>query len=205
MLQVDMKKGKVSIIILAVGIIFVIAIGTIMAKTPQQPYKEIRTIGALEIRFYPQAVMASVQSSQSGYEESSKANFRKLAGYIFGDNQQQSRIAMTAPVHMDWNKQGSSMSFVMPEGYNLQNLPKPKASDIQLHTSEEEYVAVLRFGGYASDKVIAEKKAELEALLKKAGIRHHGNFRYLGYNAPWDFINRRNEVVVRISREDAVR
>jgi uncharacterized alpha/beta hydrolase family protein len=45
MLQVDMKKGKVSIIILAIGIIFVIAIGTIMAKTPQQPYKEIRTIG----------------------------------------------------------------------------------------------------------------------------------------------------------------
>lgn len=199
-----MKKGNVVIIILAVGIVFVIAIGSIMGKTPQQPYKEIRSIGSLEIRFYPKAVMASVRSSQSGYTESSNNNFRKLAGYIFGDNQQQSKIAMTAPVHMDWDDKGSSMSFVMPEGYNLQNLPKPKESDIQLHTSDEEYVAVLRFGGYASDNVIKEKKAELETLLAKAGIRHDGNFRYLGYNAPWDFINRRNEVIVRISKDDAV-
>ena len=199
-----MKKGKVVIIILAVGIVFVIAIGSIMGKTPQQPYKEIRSIGSLEIRFYPKAVMASVRSPQSGYTESSNNNFRKLAGYIFGDNQQQSKIAMTAPVHMDWDDKGSSMSFVMPEGYNLQNLPKPKESDIQLHTSDEEYVAVLRFGGYASDNVIKEKKAELETLLAKAGIRHDGNFRYLGYNAPWDFINRRNEVIVRISKDDAV-
>jgi hypothetical protein len=199
-----MKKRKVIVIAVTLSLAFIIAVGSIMAKTPQQPYKEIRSIGAVEIRFYPEAVMASVKSDQSGYGAGSNKNFRKLAAYIFGDNQQQSKIAMTAPVHMDWNDKGSSMSFVMPEGYNLQNLPRPKASDIQLHTSEEEYVAVLQFGGYASDKAIEEKKAELENLLKKAGIHHDGNFRYLGYNAPWDFMNRRNEVIVRISKEDAL-
>lgn len=200
-----MKKGTLLIITIAAGIIFIIAIGSIMAKTPQQPYKEIKTIGQLEIRYYPSAVMASVQSPRSGYSASSNNNFRKLAGYIFGDNQQQAKIAMTAPVHMEWDNQGSSMSFVMPEGYTLQNLPKPSASDIRLHASEEEYVAVLRFGGYASDKAIAEKQEELQRLLKQAGIQHNSHFRFLGYNAPWDFINRRNEVIVRISKEDALR
>lgn len=185
--------------------IFTVAIGSIMAKTPQQPYKEIKTIGTLEIRFYPSAVMATVQSSEKTYSEISNSLFRKLAGYIFGGNQDNTKIAMTAPVHMAFEANESSMSFVMPEGYTLEGLPKPSEKGIVLHTSPEEYVAVLRFGGYASDSIIAEKKNELMGLLKAAGIAPFGTVRYLGYNAPWDFLQRRNEVIVSISKSDALK
>ncbi len=182
-------------------IILVPSITSIMAKTPQQPYKELGKKDEVEFRYYPQAVMASVTNSDPTYKGSSNKNFRVLAGYIFGGNQSSNKIAMTAPVHMEMQNGQSTMSFVMPEGYNLNNLPKPSSGAIDLHTTPEEYVAVIRFGGWASDEKIERKKGELNELLSKLGIQHHNNFRFLGYNAPWDFLFRRNEIVVGISKE----
>ena len=172
-----------------------------MAKTPQQPYKELGKIDELEFRYYPQSVMASVTNSDSTYRGSANKNFRVLAGYIFGGNQSSNKIAMTAPVHMQMENGKSTMSFVMPEGYNLNNLPKPSSGAIELHTSPEEYVAVIRFGGWASDSKIESRKKELNDRLSKLGIKHNNNFRFLGYNAPWDILFRRNEIVVGISKE----
>jgi len=182
-----------------------ISIHYIMAKTPQQPYQKIGSQGTLEFRYYPESVMATVNDPDTTYRGSSGKNFRALAGYIFGGNEKSQKIAMTAPVHMNWDNGGSSMSFVMPDGYNLNNLPAPSTASVKLHKTEEEYVAVIRFGGYASDKKIAEKQKELDELLKKEGIEHLNNFRFLGYNAPWDFLFRRNEIIVGISKESAMK
>ena len=179
----------------------ILTVHTLMAKTPQQPYNEICTKGDLEFRYYPEAVMATVKNQDTTYRGSSSKNFRVLAGYIFGGNEKKQNIAMTAPVHMAHDTAGSSMSFVMPQGYALDNLPAPVGSGIDLHQVPAEYVAVIRFGGYASDKRIAEKQNELNLLLKKAGVDHMNNFRFLGYNAPWDFLFRRNEIIVGISAE----
>ena len=170
-----------------------------MAKTPQQPYRKIGSKGSLEFRYYPESVMATVINPDTTYRGSSSKNFRVLAGYIFGGNEKSQKIVMTAPVHMNSNKDGSTMSFVMPDGYDLNNLPAPSASSIKLVKTEEEYLAVIRFSGYASDKKIAEKQKELNDLLNQEGIEHLNNFRFLGYNAPWDFLFRRNEVIVGIS------
>ncbi len=177
----------------------------IMAKTPQQPYQKIGSQGIIEFRYYPESVMATVNNSDTTYRGSSGKNFRALAGYIFGGNEKSEKIAMTAPVHMSRDNSGASMSFVMPDGYNLNNLPTPATPSIKLHKTEEEYVAVIRFGGYSSDKKIAEKQKELDELLKKEGIEHLNNFRFLGYNAPWDFLFRRNEIIVSISKESAMK
>ncbi len=176
-----------------------------MAKTPQQPYKEIATLGDLEFRYYPEAIMATVKNNDTTLQGSSGKNFRVLAGYIFGGNASNEKIEMTAPVHMAFEKGTSSMSFVMPQGYSLNSLPIPSGSNIELHKSDEEYVAVIRFGGYASDDKIKTKQDELNDLLKKQGIEHNNNFRYLGYNAPWDFLFRRNEIVVGISKDAAMK
>ncbi len=172
-----------------------------MAKTLQQPYKELITKGDLEFRYYPEAVLASVTNNDGTYKGSANKNFRVLAGYIFGGNQSNNKIAMTAPVHMEMNNGKSTMSFVMPEGYNLENLPKPSSGAIQLHKSAEEYVAAIRFGGWASDEKIEIKKKELHEQLLKLGIQHQNNFRFLGYNAPWDILFRRNEIIVSISKD----
>ena len=105
---------------------------------------------------------------------------------------------MTAPVHMDIKETGSSMSFVMPAQYNKENLPTPNNSKIIITESADEYVAAIRFGGYSSDEKIKENKEKLNALLQQKGITHYGNFRYLGYNPPYQLFGRRNEIIVNI-------
>jgi hypothetical protein len=50
-----------------------------------------------EVRDYAPAIVASVQVD-GAREDAVNAGFRILAGYIFGDNQTQGKIAMTAPV-----------------------------------------------------------------------------------------------------------
>lgn len=106
---------------------------------------------------------------------------------------------MTSPVHMDINDSISTMSFVMPSNYNETNLPKPKNSEVIISTSAEEYVAAITFGGYASETDIKEYSKKLEEALKKASISYYGHFRFLGYTAPYQFINRKNEVIISVN------
>ncbi|MFM7399863.1 MAG: heme-binding protein, partial [Bacteroidota bacterium] len=39
----------------------------------------------------------------------------------------------------------------------------------------------------------------LRKALEKQGIQYAGNFRYLGYNPPFQLIGRRNEIMVHIT------
>jgi hypothetical protein len=142
--------------------------------------------------------MALVTSSLKSYRELGNTGFRKLAGYIFGGNKENKKIAMTSPVHMEISDTVSSMSFVMPTNYNKDNLPQPNNSEIKIKVSEPEYVAALKFGGFATTSRIEKHKAQLKKLLEDKGISYYGNFRYLGYNPPFQLFGRRNEVIVAI-------
>jgi len=163
-----------------------------------QPYKVIKTEKEFEIRLYPSATMATVSMKAKNYKELSSAGFRKLASYIFGGNKENKSIAMTTPLYMDINDQQSSMSFVMPSEYNKNNLPTPNDSSVKLTTTNEEYVAAIQFGGYANDESIKKYAAQLENALKAKKIEYYGNFRFLGYNAPYQFWNRKNEIIVNV-------
>jgi len=167
-------------------------------KTEQQKYKVVRQEAEFEIRHYPSAVMATVRMNETSYGEMSGKGFRKLAGYIFGGNESETSIAMTAPVHMDISGKGSSMSFVMPSEWEYEKLPKPKDSSVILENSGEEYVAAIRFGGYASDASIRKYSDKLKQLLEQHGIGWYGNFRFLGYNSPFQPLFRRNEIIVSV-------
>lgn len=167
-------------------------------KVERQKYDLVKNENGFEIRFYPQALMASVSSLKNGDETNANQNFRRLASYIFGGNREDKKIAMTAPVYMERDAAANKMSFVLPSGYNMNDLPHPNDSTITLHYSDEGHYAALRFGGFASEDKIARKENELKELLKKSGYEAVGNFNYLGYNAPWDIINRENEIIVKI-------
>jgi hypothetical protein len=86
----------------------------------------------------------------------------------------------------------------MPTSYNKDNLPQPNNSEIKIKVSEPEYVAALQFGGFATTSRIEKHKAQLKKLLEDKGISYYGNFRYLGYNPPFQLFGRRNEVIVAI-------
>ena len=186
------------IVSILIGLFIVFQIYTTMAteKTSTQAYKVIRTEKDFEIRFYPVVTMATITSTAKTYKELGSWGFRKLAGYIFGGNISKQKIAMTAPVHMDINDSTSSMSFVMPTEYHKDNLPKPNDTGIKIETSTAEYVAAIEFGGFASGEKIKKYTELLDDLLKKNNLPNYGNFRFLGYNPPYQLFGRRNEIIV---------
>jgi hypothetical protein len=169
-------------------------------KTKEQPYTVLEKDGDIEIRLYPSATLATVQSKAKSYSEMASPGFRTLAGYIFGGNESETQIAMTSPVQMDINDSLSSMSFVMPEGYDMNNLPKPNNSQVILSQTEEQVMAAIRFSGFADDESREKHKQELLNYLNSKGIQTKGNFKFLGYNPPYQLVGRRNEVVIEIVR-----
>jgi hypothetical protein len=140
--------------------------------------------------------MATVYSSASNYKGVANNGFRKLARFIFGGNDENKGISMTAPVRMNMSEKGSEMSFVMPEKYNATNLPKPNDASINIHKSTPEYVAVIEFGGYANDEKIELYKNVLLQTLAQRNIKVIGNYQFLGYNAPYQIIARKNEIII---------
>jgi hypothetical protein len=183
---------------IAVGLFLLFQIYTFMSikKTETQAYKLIRKEKNFEIRYYPAATMAMITSTSKSYRDLGSSGFGKLAKYIFGGNSEKKQIAMTSPVRMDIGKTKSSMAFVLPAIYNQNTLPKPNDSSIDIVKSEPEYVAVIQFGGFANNESINEHKTMLENNLNDKGISFYGNFRYLGYNPPYQLLGRRNEVIV---------
>lgn len=166
-------------------------------KTEQQAYRLIHKEGPIEFRYYPPALYASVDV-HGNYRETSGNGFRQLAGYIFGSNQQNQKIAMTAPVRMENQDDGYTMSFVMPSALTMDRLPKPMNPDIELSETGERYTASITFGGWASDEKIEYYRKELFDYLNSKGFTYDPRFEYLGYNPPFQLTNRRNEIMVEV-------
>jgi hypothetical protein len=192
---------KALYLILALTLIFILfqSFRSFTASSIEtQKYRVVKKEDGFEIRFYPKATFATIHSSGTNYKQVSSGGFRKLAGYIFGGNDQNKSIAMTAPVRMEMSEKGSAMSFVMPDKYDMASLPKPKDATVEIKQSEPVYAAVIAFGGYANDEKINDYNNKLVTLLNKKNIKIIGQFNFLGYNAPFQFIGRKNEISIPI-------
>ncbi|MRR19872.1 heme-binding protein [bacterium] len=191
-----MKNNKSIILVTTALLLFQTLTNIAFAVTEKQKYSVVHSEKEFEIRFYPSAILATVYSDARNYRELAYPGFRKLAGYIFGGNESETKISMTSPVHMDMNT--ASMSFVMPSSFSEENLPRPDDPGVKIERTGDEYVAAIRFGGYASDRDITNYSEKLKRLLGEKGITWYGNFRYLGYNSPFQPFGRRNEIIVSV-------
>ena len=156
--------------------------------TEIQPYNVVKQLNDVEMRYYPSATLVKTNSGNA---------FGKLFQYISGNNKSSEKIAMTAPVYMSEDK--SEMAFVMPLDVHQKGAPEPKGKNVSLEVTKPRYVAAIRYGGYTNDtKEATHKKALLETL-EANGIETIGDVEYLGYDSPYKFYNRRNEVMVEIA------
>ncbi|MFY0673331.1 MAG: heme-binding protein [Bacteroidia bacterium] len=162
-------------------------------------YKVVETYDGFEIREYEASLFTSVKMATNKYEQASSAGFRVLAGYIFGNNSESQKIAMTSPVAMTMND-SMTMMFMVPKNIEKDELPKPNDSRIILQEEPAKTVAAIRFSGWANNNKLEKYKKKLSDLLEIENIAHTGNFMYLGYNPPYDVVNRKNEVIVEILR-----
>ncbi len=178
---------------------------TIMTNTTeQQQFRLVERKGDLEIRFYPPANRASVSvmSREGDYEFMRSRGFRELGGYIFGNNERNEKIAMTAPVVMDMDSsdQGLSgkMAFTMPKDFDMNTKPQPRSQFIAFTTTEPQFTASLTTGGFPSLPEMNSLRDRLYSLLAEQGLRHNAQAEYLYYNPPTQMVGRRNEVLVRL-------
>ena len=188
-------------IIISTSIIIVtmilILISRSTAQTEQHKYEVIKEFESFEVRKYESAIFSSVKINKKDYKSMSSEGFRILAGYIFGNNESNEKIAMTSPVAMEFGD-SSKMMFMVPKAYSLDNLPEPKNNKIVFEKKDEKVMAAIRFGGWADDEKIEKYKALLIEAVEKEGFSHNNQFLFLGYNPPYDVVNRRNEVVVEL-------
>jgi len=196
-----MKKMNILYITISL-IVFLLIVSQLYAvnetnKIEMYPYTVVKNYGAFEIRRYEPANFTSVTMAGKTYDETANRGFRTLAGYIFGGNETNEKIAMTSPVAMSMGD-SVTMKFLIPSDKKMETLPKPNSSNIQFTSEPEKTLAAIKFGGWANDKRIAEYTDKLKEQLKKNGIAYTGKFSYLGYNPPFMLVNRRNEIVVEI-------
>jgi len=160
-------------------------------------FKVEKTYETFEIRNYEATLFTMVKLPPSEYKTASGQGFRLLAGYIFGGNEGNEKIAMTSPVTMSL-EDSMTMMFMVPKQYKREDLPKPNESQVKFHVEPEKRVAAITFGGWADDEKIEKYKQQLIKSLEAEGIKYTNRFYFLGYNAPYEIANRKNEIIVEL-------
>ena len=182
-------------------VLLLVIVGVLFAfksdKIEMPAYSVIKKYGSMEIRQYPNMIVAQTMLMQSTQEQKMSGGFRTIAGYIFGGNDRNQKIAMTAPVVMKMGDT-ASMYFMMPKQYNSTQLPKPNSSKVEIVNERARVLAVIRFGGFSSEMKIEKYKNKLAAIISENNLKTTGPYMYMGYNAPWDVTNRRNEVAIEV-------
>jgi hypothetical protein len=162
-------------------------------------YVVLEKAGELEIRQYPELIVARTRV-EADFEDAGNVAFRRLAGYIFGDNSGNQKISMTAPVTMAPESAGNGaywISFFMPAEYQLADLPDPVDDLIEVTRMPAARMAVLAYKGGWSEEKYDSHKERLMSLLKGTRWEISGGPIWARYNSPFrpPFM-RTNEVMV---------
>ena len=103
----------------------------------------------------------------------SNDGFAALLNYISKGNKHSKAIAMTAPVisYEEVNNSSSKhISFVMPEGSTLSNLPLPNDPEITLREINAEIYVAKSFTGSPSKELVKVKIDELRSSALSEGF-----------------------------------
>ena len=164
-----------------------------MAQTETQSYEILKNISDCEIRFYPPAMMAKYNSNDG------RSGFGKLFRYISGNNDGETKISMTTPVHMEKSESKSSMAFVLPKRFNKENTPKPNDASLIVYESDSGHYAAIEYSGYTDKDKEKENSVKLIKILNEQNIEILGSSKVLVYNSPYKIAFRRNEILIPIS------
>lgn len=176
--------------------------------------------GPFSIRDYAPTVVAETRvTGERG--AAINTGFRRLARFIFGANEPNreiamtapvaqrpapergggERIAMTAPVAQVSSGEGWVVTFYMPPGSRLEDMPRPLDNAVELREQAARRVAVLRFSGLATQSNLARHTDELRQRIDTHGEVAAGDVSYAFYNPPWTLPwARRNEVMIALGR-----
>ena len=172
-----------------------------MLETPE--YKVIKKSGSYEVRKYEPMIIARTLV-RSDYKAAISTGFRRIANYIFGGNEKNMEIAMTAPVLSNSPVDVDSeyeISFVMPSSFKKETLPEPNSSNVEIMGRSLDLVACISFGGWATESRVKNYHEKLNNWIEKERLKIDGKFMIAQYNSPWALPPfRHNEILVRVSK-----
>ena len=168
-----------------------------MFQTEEQSYSVLKTFEDVQIREYDPVIYATVST------DNERSLFRILAGYIFGGNESNQKIAMTAPVHMQESlsekEKKYTMRFVMPSKYTMNDLSKPNDSRIVMEKVDKKKYAAITYSGYNNSTKFSFNSTKLRRVLDENNISYKDNPIYLGYDAPYKVWGRKNDILFELS------
>ena len=172
-----------------------IVVSIFSSRVSEPNYERIAICKGYEIRKYDPFIEA-VTEVDGPYSIALSEGFRRIGGYIFGNNKQKQSIRMTAPVlntHISDKKR--RVAFVMPEGSKLKAMPIPEDGRVELINRPTHIVAVIRFRGPINALRITQQEEKLLDLMKRDDIRPTSKPQSARYNPPWTFpLIARNEI-----------
>jgi len=185
-----------------------------VASAIEEPkYTVLREHDGFEVREYAPYIVAEVVVPGPS-DEAGSQGFRILAGYIFGKNKGERKIAMTAPVAQApaptriemtapvtqaATAGGFVVQFMMPGEFTLDSLPEPLDPQVRLKEVPGGRFAVIRYSGTWSERNYEEHLLKLQRGVEAAGLRTTGSPIYSRYDAPFvPWFMRRNEIWLRL-------
>lgn len=181
-----------------------------MSRVEQPEYQVTSSEGSIDVRQYGAMIAAEVEV-KGERKAAINEGFRLIAAYIFGANEPNAKIAMTAPV-LQQGKQSIAMTapvtqqagdgvwtvrFIMPKSWTLETLPAPTDERVKLLSVPAKRMIVIRFSGTADDGLVAAKTAELRKYAADHKLYVTAEPLLAFYNPPWTLpFFRRNEVMM---------
>ena len=156
--------------------------------TQRQEFTVLRTYKDFEVREYMPCVLAEVKVS-ADYSTAGSAAFGSLFQYIAKGNKSSEKIAMTAPViaaqKADAADEEWFVSFVMPAGSTMADMPDPNDPRVVLRALDAEVCIAASFRGRANEELSKKKVAELRAAAAKEKIAVSDETRICRFDPPF--------------------
>jgi len=189
--------------------------------TEEPRYEVLQQFEAFELRRYASQLLAETEVI-GDFDDVGNQAFRILADFIFGNNREQEKISMTAPVIQQpgagekiamtapvtqtpkaGGGHGTYMfSFVMPASYTRATLPQPLDPRVRIREVPARLMAARRYSGSWSEVRYRVQEAMLLRSVSQAGLTTDGAPVYARYNSPFSlWFLRRNEVLIEVARK----
>ena len=170
-----------------------------LTDTYKEPaYELLNKNGRIEIRQYSEYVIAKTSIKNSNTEEDNNL-FRRLGGYIFGNNVDNASIPMTIPVITKNDNTNYEMIFFMLDAKKPEDLPEPTNKDVILDTMEIGKAISITFGMWTTESRVEYYKEILDEYILENNLEIESELMVAQYNSPWAIPPfRKNELIYKI-------